>query len=75
MRARDYKGCSGVVKGLVDTPAPEEEALKRAARQEGRGRAGGRAVTGGKLEAIEGEEEEGARTVNSKPTGTCWSGS
>lgn len=39
---------------------------------EGRGRAGGRAVTGGVLGAIEEEGEEGRNTVNSKQTGTCW---
>jgi hypothetical protein len=64
VRARDYKGFPWGVKADFDTPTPEEGALKRTAGSAGRGRAEGRAVTGGAQGEGAKEEEKGVRIVN-----------
>ena len=65
MRGRAIiSGVGGLSRGFVDTPALEERALKRTAGSAGRGRAEGRAVTGGAQEEGAKEEEEGVRIVN-----------
>lgn len=53
-------------------PRSGQGALKRTARQGGRGRAEGRAVTGGAQGEGAKEEEEGARIVNREVVAEFW---